>query len=76
MDVDYKFRISCRMRYETKPEMREFEFQYETLRMARRNYKAILLDLYKKKGLLGFEICLNRSKDNKWCHSIFEEMVN
>jgi hypothetical protein len=74
-DVDYKFRISCRMHYGAKPSMREFEFQYKTLRQARKNYKAILLDLYRKKGLIAFVICLNRCRDPKWETAIFEEIV-
>ena len=75
VDVEYKFRISCRMNYDAEPRVREFEFQYERLREARKNYKAILLELYKKKEVIGFTICLNRCDDVKWSRAIFEEAV-
>lgn len=75
VSVDYKFRISCRMDYPAQTKPKEFEFQYPSLEQARKNYKAILLGLYKKKDLAGFSICLNRSRDRKWSAAIFEEIV-
>jgi hypothetical protein len=70
---EYRFRISCRISSPTKPKVTEFEFAYVTLTEARRNYKAILLGLYRKRKQAGFSICLNRYRDRKWRHAIFKE---
>jgi hypothetical protein len=72
---DYKFRISCKMTAQAKPKATEFEFHYPSLTLARKNYKAILLGLYRNRGLTGFSICLNRTRDRKWAHPIFVEQV-
>jgi hypothetical protein len=59
-----------------KTKATEFEFRYATLEMARSNYKAILLGLYRRKDLQGFSICLNRCRDRKWSHAIYKEIVS
>ena len=80
---DFKFRITCKMHFPAQQEVKptivresEFEFRYATLEKARKNYKAILLGLYKKKELVGFAICLNRCRDRKWSKAIFKEKVS
>lgn len=72
---EYKFRVSCKLRYNEIHSMREFEFQYPSLEQARKNYKIILLGLYKNKRVLTFSICLNRVRDKKWINAIFNEKV-
>jgi hypothetical protein len=79
---EYKYRISCKMNYPAnatlsagKTKASEFEFRYPTMEQARKNYKAILLGLYKKKDLEGFSICLNRLRDRKWSKPIYKEKV-
>jgi hypothetical protein len=72
---DFKFRITCKISLAAQPKDSEFEFRYTSLAQARKNYKAILLGLYRKKDVLGFCICLNRCNDSRWTKAIFEERV-
>ena len=71
----YKFRISCKTENRKKAKVSEFEFYYLSLEQARKNYKAILLGLYKRKDVAGFTIVLNRCRDRKWSRAIFKEVV-
>ena len=73
MDHSYKFRISCRVELREPGESSEFEFKYQLLSEAKANYKSILLGLYRKKDVVGFSICLNRTSDKKWGQAIFRE---
>ena len=72
---DYKFRISCKLKLRENPGGSEFEFRYLLLSEARENYKAILLGLYRRKGVASFTICLNRCRDRSWRHAIHKETV-
>ncbi len=72
---EYKFRISCKTEIRKKTKGGEFEFYYSSLEQARKNYKAILLGLYKRKDVMGFTIVLNRCVDRKWSRAIFKEVV-
>ena len=69
----HKFRVTYCLRVDGKEN--ETTFLYHDLRAARRNYKSILLELYRKRDLDGFCICLNRFRDRKWRHPIHREAV-
>lgn len=73
--ADYRFRVSCKLKYTERQAMREFEFHYSNLELARKNYKVILLSLYKNRSVLTFSICLNRSRDAHWINAIYQEKV-
>jgi hypothetical protein len=72
---DYKFRITCKTNAQAVHKPNEFEFRYLHLSEARKNYKAILLGLYRKKNVTEFSICLNRCRDRQWTHAIHKETV-
>lgn len=69
----FKFRITCRVIESGAKKERCIEFLYTGFEEARRNYKSILLDLYKGRGPVSYRICLNRVKDDRWTNAIFED---
>ena len=72
--MEYKFRITYCTVLKGTEVAKEVVFCYFDLRAARKNYKAILLGLYRRKDLEGFRICLNRYRDEGWENGIHFEV--
>jgi hypothetical protein len=69
----YKFRVSIRTTMHGLDKATEASFRYNDLVLATKGYKAMLLDLYRKKNVKSFAICLNRCTDPKWSNPIYKE---
>ena len=73
MDRGFKFRVSYRLMERGASKERSIEFLYKNFKEARKNYKSILLSLYRNRSLVGYKICLNRTRDQPWQFPIFED---
>jgi hypothetical protein len=67
----YKFRVVYEVQEAGRSESRKVEFRYRTFATARANYRAILLEFYRKRYPVPWKICLNRLRDADWEHPIF-----
>ncbi len=73
MDRSFKFRISYRVLEKGATEERSIEFLYRTFKEARKNYKSIILGLYRLRKVRAYRICLNRTRDRRWENPIYED---
>ncbi|MEM0996502.1 MAG: hypothetical protein AAGN35_05465 [Bacteroidota bacterium] len=67
----FKYRVMYRLREHPDRKFRIVEFQYERFSQAKANYKAILLEFYRRRIPVDWEICLNRIDDPQWGNAIF-----
>lgn len=68
-----KFRVSFRISEPRRGRLSSEEKTYPSFAKARRNYKSILLQMYRNKELQKWEVCLNRTRHDEWQSPIFYE---
>ncbi len=68
-----KFRVSYRVNEPRLGHLKSEDYAFPSFAKAKRNYKAIVLQLYRAKHLKRWEVCLNRTSHGEWQSPIFYE---